>query len=128
MEFEGTLREIERRRLLSLVAADLDVAEALHADDYELISPTGSTYSKREYLDGIASGDLRYQVFEAASPIRVRVHGNTAILRYQVRIDVGFRRGHDTDLFWHTDYYERRSGAWQAVWSQATRIARREVP
>jgi hypothetical protein len=67
-------------------------------------------------------------VFAPASPIRVRVHGDTAILRYQTIIAIGWSSGNDADLYWHTDDYERRSGAWQAVWSQATRIARREVP
>lgn len=101
----------------------MGTAEALHAEDYELITPGGATYTKRGYLDGIASGELRYQVFEAASPVRVRVEGDTAILRYEVRIDIGFGPGdHDAGRFWHTDYWERRDGQWQAVWSQATRI------
>ena len=118
---EDELRKLEARRLASLVAGDMEIAEALHADDYELITPGGATYSKREYLDGIASGSLRYHVFEAASPVRARVKGDTAILRYHVRIDIGFAPGQrDAALFWHTDYWERRDGQWQAVWSQAT--------
>jgi hypothetical protein len=28
----------------------------------------------------------------------------------------------DTGTMWHTDYYERREGRWQVVWSHATRI------
>jgi hypothetical protein len=70
---------------------------------------------------------LRYQVFEAASPVRVRVQGDAAILRYEVRIDIGFAPGErEAGRFWHTDYCERRDGQWQAVWSQATRIPTRE--
>jgi hypothetical protein len=53
------VREIERERLRSLVAPDMALAERLHADDYELITPGGATMSKREYLDAIADGDLR---------------------------------------------------------------------
>ena len=63
----SALRDIERRRLRSLVEADMDTAGALHADDYQLITPRGYAMSKREYLDQIASGRLRYLVFEAAS-------------------------------------------------------------
>jgi hypothetical protein len=129
MAIEDTIRDLEARRLASLVARDKGTAEALHAEDYELITPGGRVYTKRGYLDGIASGELRYEVFEAASPVRVRVQGDSAILRYEVRIDIGFGRGdHDAGLFWHTDYWERRDGQWQAVWSHATRIAAREVP
>ena len=123
MSPEDELRDLETSRLAALVARDLETAEALHADDYELITPSGATYTKRRYLDSIAADELRYQVFEAASPVRVRIHGNAAILRYEVRIDVGFGKGEvDADRYWHTDYWERRDGRWQAVWSQATRI------
>ena len=123
MDVEDTLRDLEARRLASLVARDMSTAEALHAEDYELITPGGVTYTKRGYLDGVAAGELRYQVFEAASPVRVRVKGDAAILRYEVRIDIGFAPGEsEAGRFWHTDYWERRDDQWQAVWSQATRI------
>ena len=129
MATEDTLRALEARRLASLVASDMSTAEALHADDYELITPGGVTYTKRSYLDGVAAGELRYHVFEAASPVRVRVRGDAAILRYEVRIDIGFAPGErEAGRFWHTDYWERRNGRWQAVWSQATRISTRETP
>jgi hypothetical protein len=128
MNIEDALRDLEARRLASLVARDMGTAEALHADDYELITPSGATYTKRRYLDGIAAGALRYQVFEAASAVRARVQGDSAILRYEVRIDIGFAPGqNDAGRFWHTDYWERRDGQWQAVWSQATRITTRDA-
>ena len=116
------LRDVERRRLLSLVEADLGVADALHADLYQLITPGGSTESKEEYLGGIASGRLAYRVFEASSHVAVRVAGDVGILRYQARIEINVAGDLDHGLFWHTDYYERSQGQWQAVWSQATRI------
>ena len=116
------VREAERDRLRSLVTPDLDVAERLHADDYELITPGGARLSKREYLDGIASGELDYSVFEPISELRVRLYDQSAIVRYRVRIEISFGGEQDTGNFWHTDAYERRDGIWQAVWSQATRI------
>jgi hypothetical protein len=57
------LRDTERRRLRSLVEADLAVADALHADDYQLITPNGYALTKQEYLRDIASGQLRYEIF-----------------------------------------------------------------
>lgn len=119
---EALLREAEQARLRSLVAADLSLAERLHADDYELITPGGATMSKRAYLDGIRSGDLDYAVFEPVSDIRVRMYAEAAILRYRVRIEIDIGGAHDEGTFWHTDAYENRGGQWQAVWSQATRI------
>jgi hypothetical protein len=59
---------------------------------------------------------------EPESEIAVRCYGEAAVVRYRVRIEVGFGEGQDADAFWHTDLYELRDGRWQAVWSQATRI------
>jgi hypothetical protein len=119
---ESILRDAERERLRSLVTPDLPIAERLHADDYELITPGGGTMSKREYLDSIASGDLDYLVFEPTPEIRVRRYDRGAILRYRVRIEILVDGTKDSGNFWHTDAYELRDDRWQAVWSQATRI------
>lgn len=112
---------IERRRLDALVRRDMAVADPLHGDDYELITPSGRSFSKAEYLGDLSSGAIRYVMFEPASEVRVRVTGDAAIVRYRARIDIRFPGdGRDVGTFWHTDYYERRGGQWQAVWSQAT--------
>jgi hypothetical protein len=116
------LQELERRRLRALVEGDLEVAEQLHADDYQLITPGGAPVSKREYLDGVRSGALDYQVFEADSEVMVRAFDDVGILRYQARIEIDLPDSHDGGRFWHTDIYERRPAGWQVVWSQATRI------
>ena len=116
------LRGSERQRLAALVERNMDVAEALHADDYGLITPGGAVLSKHAYLSGIASGALRYRRFEPDGEIAVRVWGSAAALRYQVRIDIDLEGGSDSGRFWHTDIYELRDDWWQVVWSQATRI------
>ena len=122
MTIEDELRDIERRRLSALVAADIELARSLHAEDYELITPGGRPLSREDYLEGVGSGDLHYLVFEPASEIRVRRNGPVAVLRYQARIEMDFGDEIDSDLFWHTDMYELRDSRWQAVWSHATRI------
>ena len=115
------LRAIEERRLQALCAVDMAVCEALHAPDYQLITPGGATLGKDEYLGQIADGSLDYRRFEPEGDIAVLVLGPSAVaLRYRAAIDARFPGGHDVDRTWHTDIYERRDGRWQAVWSQAT--------
>lgn len=117
------LRAIERRRLAALCAADMVTCDALHAADYQLITPGGATLTKDAYLAGIADGSLDYRRFEPDGDIAVRILGpSAAALRYRVTIDVAFGDGQEAGVFWHTDIYERRDGPWQAVWSQATRV------
>ncbi|MEB4613622.1 nuclear transport factor 2 family protein [Leucobacter sp. M11] len=116
------LRELERGRLRALVAGDLATARGLHAEAFQVITPIGLALSREQYLGAIESGGLRYELWEPED-IRVRVHGETATLRYRARLRVVFG-GHrvETCAYWHTDTYERGASGWQAVWSQATQI------
>jgi hypothetical protein len=118
-------RSLERRRLQTLVEADIAAALSLHASDYQLITPNGQTVSRDEYLGMIGRREFVYDVFEPASDIAVRAYGEVVAVRYRARIEVHWNGGNDCGLFWHTDIYERRDGRWQALWSQATRIAER---
>lgn len=116
------LRHTERGRLRSLVAADTEAARALHADDFQLITPLGSMLSREQYLGAIAAGHMRYLSWEPEA-ISVRLYGTAAVLRYQAQLEIVFG-GHVVPRarYWHTDSYEWRDGRWQAVWSQATAI------
>lgn len=116
------LRTTERERLRALVAVDLAVARALHADDFQLITPAGRTFSKEQYMGAVARGDINYLIWEPDSAIEVRLYGAVALIRYQAHLEMG-DPGHTTKLrCWHTDSYEKRDGHWQVVWSQATEI------
>ncbi|CAA9264615.1 MAG: hypothetical protein AVDCRST_MAG93-2341 [uncultured Chloroflexia bacterium] len=117
------LRRTEERRLQSLVDFDREVADSLHADDFQLVNPAGGILSKEEYLGGLEEGFLDYVRFEPVSPIAVHLFPESAALRYQSDIEIAFSDGTaDKGTFWHTDLYEKRSDEWRAVWSQATRI------
>jgi hypothetical protein len=124
------LRALERRRLRSLVDADLDVARALHSPEYQLITPGGVSMSRDDYLTQIASGELRYSVFEPEqdSEVAVRLFAGAAAVRYVARIVVTFPGGTDDARFWHTDLWEAHPAGWQATWSHATSIPPRQPP
>ena len=116
------VRATERERLRALVAANMEVARQLHADDFQLINPLGQSLSKEQYLGGIASGDLDYLVWEPES-IEVRLYDQAAVIRYQSQLEI-IVQGQKVprQRYWHTDSYEKRNGRWQVVWSQATGI------
>ena len=115
------LRGIESARLTALVNGDMDVAEQLHAVDYQLITPRGIALSKSEYLHAVATRELHYGVFEATTSMDVWGDEQIALIRYRARI--GFHGSSSTPIeCWHTDCYRRNDGKWQAVWSQATEI------
>jgi hypothetical protein len=115
------IRRTEHLRLQALVQRNMELADELHADEFELISPAGRSFSKTQYLGGITSGQLKYLLWEP-DEIHVRLHGDAAVIRYQSQIQILVSGKLDSGRFWHTDSYEKRRGRWQAVWSQATRI------
>jgi len=118
------LRELERRRLRSLVEVDLAAAEALHAPDFELVNPGGSTWSREKYLGGIASGNIDYRRFDPVSDIDVMTDGDLAVLRYRSAIDISVTGGTPGPLTaQHLDVYVRdEAGRWRVRWSQATEV------
>ena len=116
------LREVERSRLGALVARDMPLAWALHAPNFQLVTPKGNAFTREQYLGKIESGVLRYLRWEP-DVIAVREHGDSAVLRYQARLELDSGDGTGTPFqCWHIDSYELNDQHWQVVWSQATRI------
>jgi hypothetical protein len=123
------LRQIEKTRLQALVDADVDVAGSLIASDFELINPLGEVISRDATLGGVRSGALDFLSDTVTSQIRVRLHGNTAVLRYRHTIDIVVTGiGHLTHPAWTTALYERRRGNWQIVWEQTGAIGPLPTP
>jgi len=117
---EAELADVERQRLRALVAADVRLAAELHADDFQLVTPSGDTYSKDAYLEGVAAGEINYLHWEPEA-IDARVRADAGCVRYRSTIEIVVEgRALPAGRYWHTDYYERRDGRWQVVWSQAT--------
>jgi hypothetical protein len=120
---EIAVSRVERMRLRSLVTRDMDLASSLHADDYQLISPSGAALSKDEYLSRVKSKSLEYLVFEPISEMAVKSGAEVVVLRYLARIVPSVGVSDESEFrAWHTDLYQRREGKWLAVWSHATAI------
>jgi Domain of unknown function (DUF4440) len=116
------IRDLERARLRALVDGNIEMARELHAPDFQLITPTGRSLSGEGYLDEIASGQLKYVLWEPAE-IHVHLCDHIAIIRYQSELEV-IANGCPIPRarYWHTDSYRHKNAKWQVVWSQATKI------
>jgi ketosteroid isomerase-like protein len=117
------IRAIQRKRSAALLAANIQAAREIHADDFQLVTPLGAVFSKDQYLGAVEAGVLKYAILELDSPVDVRVYGDVALIRYraQIEIDVQGQR-YPRAAYWFTDAYEKREGRWQIVWSQGTGI------
>ena len=104
------LRQIEKQCLRALVDADVAVASRLIASDFELIGPIGDVLTRDDVLGGVGSGALDFLSDTVTSQIRVRLHGNAAVLRFRHTIDIQVAGiGHLTHPAWSTALYERRN-------------------
>ncbi|HEY1606420.1 MAG TPA: nuclear transport factor 2 family protein [Allosphingosinicella sp.] len=118
--FVAQMQAIERRRVEALVNGEPAIVERLTADDYHLISPYGTIDDKAAEVRSAGRG---FYLALAPGPIAVRRAGpDAAILRYRLAAAVRLHGGRYEANYWHTDYYERRHGQWQVVWSQSTEI------
>lgn len=121
------LREIEAQRLRALVDGDMEVADRLHANDFQLITPFGGTLTKQDYLGELTQGVIDYTLWEPVGEVAVRYYGDSAVVRYRAALEIlVMGQAMPSAQYWHTDAYELRDGQWQVVWSQATEI--RELP
>ena len=114
----------------ALVDADMATLQRIYASDYQLITPDGTVLSRADYLDSVASKDLDYLTFRPISPIQVRLLGDdAAAVRYESHIDIVVAGlGRIANDNWHTELYEKGSGHWQVVWSQATPVGQLPTP
>ena len=118
---EDQIRAVERARLQAAVDADTATAGRLVAPGFQLIDVLGTAESRSDFLANVG-GRIDFVTLNPVSPIRVRVHGDTAVARFRVAfvVDAGpSRLEHDG---WFTDALERREGRWQIVWSQTTAV------
>jgi hypothetical protein len=114
---EQFFRELEEARTRALVDRDLVALEALHAPEYQLITPAGQVFSRQAYLDAIRAAP--FYVAWGIDSMSVRPSEQMAVVRYLARLQFPSGR---VVVCWHTDIYERRASGWQAVWSQATEV------
>ena len=83
-------RALEVRRTHAIVDRDLQAIESLHAPEYQLITPSGRTYSRTSYLEMIKAAPF-YAAWEHG-PMEVRVSADMAVVRYRARITLSSGR------------------------------------
>jgi hypothetical protein len=116
------IRQIERSRVRALVERNMELAWKLHSAEYQLITPSGKSYTREQYLGYIAAGELVYRQW-LPEDMDVRLSATMAIVRYRATIELDAGKGHGTPFrCWHMDAYELSGGSWRAIWSQATII------
>jgi Domain of unknown function (DUF4440) len=115
------VRKVERALLRATVDADTASVGQILAGDFQLINPLGEADTRKGHLAAVGGG-VDFVAFKPTSPIKVRLHGNTAVVRFRAAFEVVAGPDRLKHGGWVTDVFERRQGRWQLVWSQTTAI------
>ncbi len=117
--------QVENERVQAIVHADAAALSRILADDLTYTHSTGRTQSKAEFIRDIQSGELTY-VAAKHEDVNVRLYGDAAVLtgRSAMKVKSPHTQNQTIDLdVRFLNIYAKRSGRWQQVAWQSTRIA-----
>jgi uncharacterized protein (TIGR02246 family) len=111
VSIEADIIAISAARDAALVANDASAIASAMTDDWIYVGPTGTT-TKADIVGSIATGRLAHHTMDTVGPVRVAVHGDTAIVTAH-RASTGSWDGVAyTEDEWMTDVYVRQGGRW----------------
>jgi uncharacterized protein (TIGR02246 family) len=123
-ETDDELRALEHQRIEALTSKDLDTLQRLLADDYHVINPGGQQVGKFDLVNGIRENFIAYTLWEVDGATAVLASDTLAVVRYRASLQVAVQgEAQPPQRLWHTEVFEKRDGAWQAVMSQDTRVS-----
>jgi ketosteroid isomerase-like protein len=119
---EKQVAVLSEQHRTAAINGDTKVLDAVLADDWVVVGPTGEVDTKRQQEKKIKDKSL---VFEAIDPkeVKVRVHGDAAIVMglYHIKATVN---GKTMDgVFRNTGVFSKQAGRWRCVFNQVTPVA-----
>ena len=118
---ELALRDAEQKRFDAMVANDADALGKALADELTYSHSTGVLQTKAELLKDLAAGTMQYQQMTVLEQ-HFRMHGLIGIINGVVHVAVRMAGSDREFSLRYTDVYVRRSGRWQLLAWQSTRL------
>jgi uncharacterized protein (TIGR02246 family) len=98
----------------ALMTADLAALADIFADDYVQYDPAGRAFTKRDVLESLRSGDVRYPVIRSTGR-HIRLFGNFAIVHGSEEDQVEADGHRFAARYLYMDVVVKRNGRWQIV-------------
>ena len=111
---EEKIQSLEKKWAESYKQREISILSSLLAEDFIITVEDGSTFGKEGYISHSADSSVRVELAEL-SDLRVRVHGNTAIVTgayHEIGTSKGKRYEYRDRL---TDVWMKREGKWEVV-------------
>jgi ketosteroid isomerase-like protein len=115
------LLKVERGFAAAVLSNDVDAIGKFLSDDWAIVDADGGVIDKAHFLSVIKSGTLVHEEMEL-DDLTVRAHGDSALVT-TIASTRGKFAGHEfTTQERATDFFVKRNGRWQCVFSQLTRF------
>jgi len=119
---ENELLALNRQVADMQVRHDIETAKRLLAEEYLFAQADGQVTNKKQNVDVIGSADFVCDEL-TTSDVTVRVYGATALIMGVVKMRARYAGQDVGGRFRYMDVWVKRSGKWQNVASQATRLS-----
>jgi hypothetical protein len=119
---ESRVRELEASRLEAMVKSDTATLKAILHDDLRYTHSNGIVQNKKELIEGIESGQLKYRSI-AARDTQVRMLGDVAVLLGNALLQISAKHEDLNFEVYFTAVYVQQQGNWQLVAWQSTQAA-----
>jgi ketosteroid isomerase-like protein len=106
----------------ALMTSNTKAMDALLAQDYMAITPSGTLQSRQDALENLRSGKLHFTTIDV-SDRKVRFYGSTAVVTSQANIQATTPDGEVSGNYWYTRVYARNpQGQWKIVSFEWSRV------
>ncbi len=106
----------------AILTSNIKALNALLADDYMAITPSGTLQSREESLDNLRAGHVHFTKLDVTDR-KVRFYGTTAVVTSLANIQAITPDGQVAGNYRYTRVYVRDAqGAWKIVSFEASRV------
>jgi ketosteroid isomerase-like protein len=118
---EDQIKKLEQDWAQAVVKEGAASVDQYEADDIVTTDPTGRVTDKPQDKTDLSSGDYKIQS-EELSDLKVQVYGNTAVATATNAMKGTYKGQVLSGKYRFTDTWVQRSGKWQVVASQYTKV------
>jgi ketosteroid isomerase-like protein len=117
---ESTIRALEAALFQAFLARDVGALDRVLADDFAFSDPSGPVFSKAQWMEDLAAGDLAFEAIEPGE-MEFRHLGDTVLVLGHATLRARYSKSDYNGSFRYIDVYTRRGGEWKLVLISAER-------